>query len=325
MTFSVVIATYTEKRWAELVDAVESALHQSPPPHEVIVVVDHNDELLAWVAAELGDRVVVTPNRDRRGLSGARNTGAAVATGDYVAFLDDDARARPGWLASLQAALDRPGVVGAGGLAVPEWEAGSAPSWLPDEFLWVVGCHYRGHRTTSGPVRSPIGANMAYPREVISRVGGFSWQFATPPFDRCDETEFCLRLTSQLGGHIEFEPSAVVDHRVAAERNEWSYFIRRCLLEGRAKAALSVRTGVDTATGVERTYVTRTLPAGFFRYIGRGLMGRPIEFLRAANLLVGLFATAIGFIQGHLQMDPDHRRSLVTAPEWVGAGTEKAS
>lgn len=325
MSFSVVIATYTEKRWAELVEAVDSALQQSPPPHEVIVVVDHNDELHARVARELGDKVVVTPNRDRRGLSGARNTGAAVATGDNVAFLDDDARARPGWLASLQAALERHGAVGAGGLATPEWEAGSAPSWLPEEFLWVVGCHYRGHRTTPGPVRSPIGANMAFPRHLIREVGGFSWQFATPPFDRCDETEFCLRLTAKTGGHIEFEPSAVVDHRVAAERNRWKYFIRRCLLEGRAKAALSVRTGVDAATGIERAYVTRTLTRGFLRYVGRGMTGRPSDLLRAANLFVGLFITGIGFIQGHLRMDRDHRRSLVTPPEWVGAGSEKAS
>lgn len=325
MTFSVAIATYTEARWDALVSAVDSALRQSPAPLEVIVVVDNNSRLYERVQQNLGERVVVVENSDRPGLSGARNTGAAVARGEHIAFLDDDARARPGWLEALGAALAQKDVVGAGGLTVPHWEAGSSPTWLPDEFLWVVGCHYLGHRMNPGPVRSPIGANMAFPRELIRSLGGFSWQFATPPFERCDETEFSLRAVNHTGGRIEFAPEAIVDHYVATSRNRWSYFVKRCMLEGRAKAALSVRAGVANATEVERRYVTRTLPAGVVRYVGRGFAGRPHEFLRAGNLIVGLALTGLGFLQGHLMIGSRHRQTLMRPPEWAGARSETRS
>ena len=62
-------------------------------------MVDHSDELLARSAASLDPRVQVVASTGSRGLSGARNTGVAAATGEVVLFLDDDAAAHPGWLA----------------------------------------------------------------------------------------------------------------------------------------------------------------------------------------------------------------------------------
>ena len=182
-TASVVICTYTEDRWSQLQRSIDSVLAQRVPPAEVIVVVDHNPALLARLSGVLGGRVTVVSNEERQGLSGGRNTGVRHATGSHVVFLDDDARAEPDWLESLLSAFDDPDVVGVGGLAVPHWEAGAAPDWLPDEFLWVVGCHYLGHRTSFGPVRSPLGANMAFTRDSILKAGGFDSKFSTPPFD----------------------------------------------------------------------------------------------------------------------------------------------
>ena len=123
---SVVVCAYTEKRWDDLVAAVGSLQAQTMAPHEVIVVVDHNPELLARVAAEL-PQVTSVENPGRRGLSGARNAGLAVATGDIVAFLDDDAAAEPDWLALLVEGYENPAVVGVGGSAEPEWASGRRP------------------------------------------------------------------------------------------------------------------------------------------------------------------------------------------------------
>ena len=58
---------------------------------------------------------------------------------------------------------------------MPEWQADRR--WLPDELLWIVGCTYRGHRTDPGPIRNPIGCNMAFRREELTAVGAFSTEF----------------------------------------------------------------------------------------------------------------------------------------------------
>ena len=63
--------------------------------------------------------VRVLPNAHRQGLSGARNTAVAAASGDVVVFLDDDAAARPGWLGALLAPYADPDVVAVGGVAHP--------------------------------------------------------------------------------------------------------------------------------------------------------------------------------------------------------------
>src|SRR5437660_56519 len=139
---SVIICTYTEARWHDLVAAVESLHGQSKMPREIIVVVDHNQYLLERVQAELPG-VVVVENSESQGLSGARNSGIAVARGALLAFLDDDARAEPGWLTWLSLCCADPQVLGVGGRVVPSW-ASKRPIWFPEEFYWVIGCSYRG-------------------------------------------------------------------------------------------------------------------------------------------------------------------------------------
>src|SRR4030088_3393492 len=116
--FSVVICAYTGKRWEELVAAVESLRVQTYAAHEVILVIDHNPELAQRVWREIPD-VTCVENHGRQGLSDARNSGLAVARGDIVAFLDDDAEAEPQWLSLLAESYADPAVVGVGGFAGP--------------------------------------------------------------------------------------------------------------------------------------------------------------------------------------------------------------
>src|SRR4051794_32466100 len=100
-SISVVICSYTDRRWDDFWRACASVERQLLDGDELVVVIDHNDALLARAQAEI-PRAQVVANRGKQGLSDARNTGVATATGDVVAFLDDDAAARPGWLAGLR-------------------------------------------------------------------------------------------------------------------------------------------------------------------------------------------------------------------------------
>ena len=168
---SVVICAYTEERWEQTCAAVDSVRGQSLPSLEIILVVDYNDALYQRATVAMPD-VIVVENQERRGLSGARNTGAARAGGEIIAFLDDDATAHEDWLWFLADAYENSAVVGTGGLTMPRWLT-TRPPWLPEEFYWVIGCNYVGLPPSGASVRNLLGANMSFQgkRSNWSRAG----------------------------------------------------------------------------------------------------------------------------------------------------------
>ena len=72
-SFSVIICAYTLDRWNDLLAAIASVQTQSLPALEIIVVIDHNPDLLSWLRRSADSRVAVIPNAQTQGLSGARN------------------------------------------------------------------------------------------------------------------------------------------------------------------------------------------------------------------------------------------------------------
>jgi GT2 family glycosyltransferase len=293
-SISVVICSYADWRWDDLRRACASVEAQVGTKDELIAVIDHNDELLAKARAQLpGVRVV--HNDGKQGLSDGRNTGVRVSHGDVVAFLDDDAVARPGWLAGLRDTFASSEVAVAGTAVQPRWEGGRPPRWFPDEFGWVVGCSYRGLPKVKTTVRNPIGASMAVRRTVFGQVGGFSdviGRVGTTPAG-CEETEFCIRVTAQGDGHqVIFDPMTAVDHFVPAVRQTMKYFISRCFHEGRSKRIVSLLQGTGAGLSSERRYVRVTLPTAVFSGIA-GAMRRPAGLLRAAVVLIGLSSTIL--------------------------------
>jgi glycosyltransferase involved in cell wall biosynthesis len=296
---SVVICAYTEDRWDDLAVAVRSALMQDPQPAEVIVVSDHNARLLDRVRRELPEAVAV-PNHEQKGLSGARNSGVAVARGDVIAFLDDDAEATPGWLAHLLAGYRDRRVACVGGAVEPRWPV-RRPSTFPLEFDWVVGCSYRGLPSVPAVVRNVIGANMSFRRDVFEHVGGFRTDIGRVgkrPVG-CEETELCIRLRQRRPDAVVlFEPRARVAHRVMPERTRWRYFRARCYGEGISKAIVAKHVGADDGLAAERSYATRTLPRGIADGVIDTFRGDPAGAARAAGIVIGLAATLTGYMVG---------------------------
>jgi GT2 family glycosyltransferase len=217
---SVVVCTYNGA--ATLRDCLQGVLALDYPSYEVIVVDDGSTDDSADIASEFGARVITTANR---GLSAARNTGAQAASGEIVAYIDDDARPDPHWLIYLAARFANSKVGAVGG-----------PNVLPPESGAIARCVANApggptHVLTADRIAEHLpGCNLAVRRSALLEVGGFDTRFRVAG----DDVDFCWRL-SDAGYELGFEPGAVVlHHRRATVRA----YLRQQRGYGKAEALL---------------------------------------------------------------------------------------
>lgn len=302
LDFSVVIRTYTQERWNDLVEAVRSVQAQTMSPREIIVVVDHNPALLERVRMRWPD-VVAVENTDLQGASGSMNAGIAAARGAVIAFLDDDAIASPDWLEQMAPAYADDRVLVVGGKIDPIWADGK-PGWFPDEFNWVVGCTYPGLPTGTSHVRNLIGANMSFRRRTAQAIGGFRngvGAVGDSPL-RGEDTEFCIRVRQRWGYEaLLYEPRARVRHRQHAGRARWGYFCSMCYAQGQTKALIARLLGRQDSLSSEWSYAARTLPLGVLRSLGSVVRrGELAGMMRAGAIVAGLVLTTSGYVMSSL-------------------------
>ncbi|MFB7371038.1 glycosyltransferase family 2 protein [Streptomyces sp. NPDC056222] len=333
--FSVVICVYTEERWEDILAAVDSVRRQSHPALETLLVVDHNEQLLARLTEEFKDEAVreevrVLANAGPRGLSSGRNTGISASRGEFVAFLDDDAVAERDWLRYFAAGYEDPDVMAVGGRTLPAWASGRRPVWFPEEFDWVVGCTYRGLPPGLVQVRNVLGGNASFRRTAFDVAGGFATGIGRDGDKRplgCEETELCIRLSQALPEAVLLiDDRSVIHHKVPAARERFGYFRSRTYAEGISKALVSRSVGANEGLEAERRYTTRVLPAGVVRGLRDAVLGRPGGAGRAGAIVAGVVVAAGGFVQGALRV----RRGGATfssgpIPTWSDSASEAAA
>lgn len=299
LTATVVVCTTSHERKDLLHGCVRSLLAATRRPEQILVVVDQNPSLREELSRSLPSTVTVLATTVP-GNSEGRNVGIRAAREDIVAFVDDDAVVEPNWLAALMAPFEASdAILGVGGAVIPEWL--SERRWLPDELLWVVGCTYQGHRHEPGPIRNPIGCNMAFRTEALTAAGSFATEFGKRgnALVICDETELSLRLAQAHGpGRIWYAPEARVRHMVTPGRVSWRGLVRRCLTEGLSKGRLHQRYR-DAAISRERVYVRRLLLDAVPRLLWRAAARRDVQAaLGATAIVLSLSVTSVAFIVG---------------------------
>ncbi|WP_435063261.1 glucosyl-dolichyl phosphate glucuronosyltransferase [Halobaculum sp. EA56] len=242
MRVSVVLCTYAESMFEEFREAADSVLDQSYGDVQLVVVVDGNDDLYDRVVEEYGGRsdVVVHCNDRNVGLLESRNTGADLADGDVVAFIDDDAVADERWVEELVESYEAQDAVAVGGKMTPEWVAGR-PDFLPEEFFWLVGVTHRGFADGPGYVRNTFGSNISFEREVFLDLGGFDTEVGGRKGDKNlqgGETELCARLRDEYDEGVWYNPDATVAHKVFEYRTDPGWLLDRAFWQGYSKRAM---------------------------------------------------------------------------------------
>jgi len=304
MRVSVVLCAHTMDRYESVVDAAESVRDQTYEDVELVFVSDGDPEVADRFRADFGDcaDVAVHCNDENRGLLVSRNRGAELASGDVVAFIDDDAVAHPEWVERLVAAYEDHDAVAAGGKMTPMWVAGK-PRFLPAEFYYLIGVTHRGFGEgvdRPGEVRNTNGSNISFRREVFRDLGGFEPDIGGRKGDnnlQGGETELCARLRDEYGQGVYYDPEAVVAHRVFAYRTEPKWLLDRAFWQGYSKRGMA--TFAPESSGEEWSFLGRLLGEYVPERL-RELVADPD--VTAATQLVWLFlltgAVGLGYLYG---------------------------
>lgn len=221
---SVVIAT--RNRVAGLSHTLKTVLAQDYPRFEVVVVDNNpsNDDTEHFIHAQYGQDSRVRYVREMRpGLAAAHNAGLAVATGDILAFTDDDVAVDEHWLSELIKDFEISNDVACvSGLIFPAELETPAQVWLEQFSRFSKGykrklINLREHRPkdrlfpfTAGQLGS--GANMAFRTMALKKMGGFdpATGTGTPALGGDDLAGFFN--TVMAGYTLVYEPAAILHH-----------------------------------------------------------------------------------------------------------------
>lgn len=276
------------RRPASLAGCLSSLDTQDCPGLRVMVVaVEADVETLRVVERSSADLVT---QAQPEGISSARNQGVRAAKSPIVAFIDDDARARPGWAAGLLAAFTEDRIAGVGGPVVDSRTGGQVVRrWRVDPFGITHEATEDGNEWWC-PILN--GCNMAFKRTLLLSSGGFDSYYRY----YFDETDLCVRLC-RSGHGIAFTDHAVVDHDFAEgpTRREFLYFSSRMRayfsfknFHGLVPSGLLLYAQCSTLREDFRSF--RRLPHKYPGILGACNAGKELAIGRLQGILDGMSA-----------------------------------
>ncbi len=221
LRISVIVCTFNGT--ATLRACLESLVRLRYPDFEVLVIDDGSTLDVASIANNFPQVRYV--RQGHAGLSVARNLGASLATGEILAYTDDDCLADEDWLTYLAAGFNDPQWVAAGGPNIPpqprnrtEAVVAAAPG-APAHVL-LTDCE----------AEHLPGCNLAIRKAALEAIGGFRAHYRVAG----DDVDICWRLR-EAGGKLRFMPGAMVWHH---RRYTVRAYLRQQRGYGRAEALL---------------------------------------------------------------------------------------
>ncbi|MFC9355322.1 glycosyltransferase family 2 protein [Rhodococcus sp. NPDC057014] len=221
----VTVVVCTRDRVSMLRAALRSVLAVDYPSFDVLVVdnAPRTDATRQYVLG-LADPRVRLIREPLPGLSRARNTGLSAATGDIVAYTDDDVVVDRHWLSALVEGFRRgpsvscvSGMVPAGEIRTP------AQAYFDRRVGWSDSTDARIFEWAKPPDDVPLfpftvrcygtGANFAVERDVVRRLGGFDEALgAGAPTGGGEDIDMFFRIL-RSGRQLVHDPAAIVWHR----------------------------------------------------------------------------------------------------------------
>ena len=261
MLVSVIICTYDPAMYEHFLEAVESVQEQSYEPLEIVIVVDGTESIFRRVQQQFDsqDDILVRYNEENLGVSASRTLGAELASGEVVAFIDDDAIADSHWIETLANVYAENDVLAAGGKMTGKW-IDDRPRHLPEEFNWLVGVSIPNFAEPGQEVRNTFESNISFRRDVFLKLGGYNPMFGpyAEAYSHSEGAELGHRLTCTYDRGVMYIPEAIVTHKVFPWRTELPWLLKRAFSQGCSKGRMEQMFSSD-AGAEERRFLRQLL------------------------------------------------------------------
>jgi glucosyl-dolichyl phosphate glucuronosyltransferase len=252
MTLSIIICSYN--RASYISDALTSLYGQSSglDDFEVIIVdnnsTDNTKEVYAqWRQTNTNGQFTFI-SETKQGASFARNTGAAIAKGEWVCFMDDDAVATTDYVKNIIKHIqDQPFIVGFGGRIIPKYIPGE-PKWMSYYVSSLVGnFDYASTACAFENGKYPLESNMIVKKSVYDQIGGFNVNLpgVVGTLRIGGEGKELFYKIIALGHTIYYDPSICVHHVVEVKKltSEYMYRVASGIGRGEKTRTLNISNG----------------------------------------------------------------------------------
>ncbi len=231
---------------------------------EVIVVDnDSGDDSVSRIATAHPTATIVESG-ENLGFAGGCNVGVAASSGEYVAFLNSDARPDEGWIRAAIATFDEDPGIGAVASRVLDWEGATidyidaALTWFGMGWKPLVGLPAQGRGMQAQDVLFGTGSAMFVRRDVFDRLGGFDERF----FMFFEDVDLGWRL-NLLGLRYRYQPASLAYHRHHGSVDKFGSFKEQYYLERNALFAMY--------KNLDDEYLGKWLPAAMGLSVRRGI------------------------------------------------------
>jgi len=231
---------------------------------ELIVVDNASGDGSAQRIRDAAPKATVIESPVNSGFAGGCNLGVRHARGEYVAFINNDARPHANWIRAAFDVLDSDRSVGCVASKVLDWE-GTHVDYVDGSLTWYgMGYKREVERPDSAEYDRPkdvlfaTGAAMFVRAEIYRAAGGFDERF----FMFYEDVDFGWRL-NLLGHRVRYVPGSIAYHRHHASIKKFGQYRENYLLERNALMSMYKNYGDEL--------LARTLPAAMALAVRRGL------------------------------------------------------
>lgn len=200
-----------------------------------IVVVDNNSPDCSYQKvlkfSNLPNLIIIKEHN--QGLSFARNRGILEAKGEYIAFLDDDARAHKDYIKQANYLINQADrIIDCLGGPILPFYTSSKPSWFDDKYeirrMWPVARYLTKGQNFSG-------SNMIWRKSVLTSLGGFDTNFGMKGHQLIlgEETLLFDKIWIYGNPSLYYSPDLIIYHWVPEYKMRVKYRLQRAKATGK--------------------------------------------------------------------------------------------